>query len=94
MSQKEKIILIGGGGHCKSVIDIIETENKFQIAGILDLPEKVGKNCIINNKAFIEHEAVIEDNIHTATGAIINGACKVEKNCFIGCRAKIIGAEA
>lgn len=22
--KKEKIILIGGGGHCKSVIDVIE----------------------------------------------------------------------
>ena len=24
----KKIILIGGGGHCKSVIDVIEQENK------------------------------------------------------------------
>ena len=32
----DKIILIGGGGHCKSVIDVIEQEGKFQIAGIID----------------------------------------------------------
>ena len=32
----EKIILIGGGGHCKSVIDVIQEEGKFQIEGILD----------------------------------------------------------
>lgn len=37
-----EIILIGGGGHCKSVIDVIECENKFKIAGILDIPEKKG----------------------------------------------------
>lgn len=34
-----KIILIGGGGHCKSVIDVIEQEVKFEIAGIVDKPE-------------------------------------------------------
>lgn len=31
-----EIILIGGGGHCKSVIDVIEQEDKFKIAGIVD----------------------------------------------------------
>jgi len=32
----EDIILIGGGGHCRSVIDVIESENKFLIRGIVD----------------------------------------------------------
>ena len=32
----KEIILIGGGGHCKSVIDVIEQENRFTIAGIID----------------------------------------------------------
>jgi len=36
----EKIILIGGGGHCKSCIDVIEQEDRFTIAGIVDVPEK------------------------------------------------------
>ena len=34
--MKPKLILIGGGGHCKSCIDVIEQENKFLIAGIVD----------------------------------------------------------
>jgi sugar O-acyltransferase (sialic acid O-acetyltransferase NeuD family) len=38
----EKIILIGGGGHCHSCIDVIETGKKFEIAGIIDVPEKLG----------------------------------------------------
>lgn len=33
---KPNIVLIGGGGHCISAIDIIENENKFNIKGILD----------------------------------------------------------
>ena len=36
-----KIILIGGGGHCKASIDVIEQAGTFQIAGIVDVPEKL-----------------------------------------------------
>ena len=35
--MKPKLILIGGGGHCKSCLDVIEQENKFIIAGIVDI---------------------------------------------------------
>jgi sugar O-acyltransferase (sialic acid O-acetyltransferase NeuD family) len=37
--MNKKIILIGGGGHCKSCIDVIEAEGAFEIAGILDRPD-------------------------------------------------------
>ena len=40
------IILIGGGGHCKSVIDVIEQESKFEIAGIIDQPELLGSDVL------------------------------------------------
>ncbi len=39
----ERIILIGGGGHCNSCIDVIEQEGRFVIAGILDAPAKIGQ---------------------------------------------------
>lgn len=44
--MKDKIILIGGGGHCKSVIDVIEQENKFEIIGIIDIKAKIGTSVI------------------------------------------------
>ena len=31
------IVLIGGGGHCKAVIDVVEQEGRFNIIGIIDL---------------------------------------------------------
>lgn len=34
--MKPKLILIGGGGHCAACIDVIEQEDKFEIAGIVD----------------------------------------------------------
>lgn len=39
----KSIILIGGGGHCKSCIDVIEQEGNYQIAGIIDVTEKIGQ---------------------------------------------------
>jgi len=44
--MKLKILLIGGGGHCKSCIDVIEQEGKYQIAGIVDKSEKVGEKVL------------------------------------------------
>ena len=44
--RKKDILLIGGGGHCKSCIDVIEEEGIYSIKGIIDLPEKVGENIL------------------------------------------------
>jgi sugar O-acyltransferase (sialic acid O-acetyltransferase NeuD family) len=44
--NKPNIILIGGGGHCKACIDVIEQENKFSIVGIIDVQEKVGQKIL------------------------------------------------
>ncbi|MEW6528199.1 MAG: NeuD/PglB/VioB family sugar acetyltransferase [Spirochaetota bacterium] len=44
--MKEKIILIGGGGHCKSVIDVIESIGSFDIFGIVDKREKIGEKVL------------------------------------------------
>jgi sugar O-acyltransferase (sialic acid O-acetyltransferase NeuD family) len=41
-----KIILIGGGGHCKSAIDVIEQEARFKIAGIIDKHEFLGSKIL------------------------------------------------
>lgn len=46
MKNIEKIILVGGGGHCKSCIDVIESEGKFQIAGIVDVEPKLGSKVL------------------------------------------------
>lgn len=53
--MKQPIILVGGGGHCKSSIDVIEQEGKYRIIGILDLPDMVGKRIM-------EYEIIGTDN--------------------------------
>ncbi len=39
------LILIGGGGHCKSVIEAAESAG-YSVLGILDKPEEVGKEVL------------------------------------------------
>ncbi len=41
-----EIILVGGGGHCKSCIDVIETLGFYKIKGIIDMPEELGKTIL------------------------------------------------
>jgi sugar O-acyltransferase (sialic acid O-acetyltransferase NeuD family) len=171
---KQSIILIGGGGHCISCIDVIEQEAKYRIAGIIDLAERlhekilnyevictdkdipylvkkyknflitigqiktpsrrkalfellkshgadlpaiisplayisrhakisegtivmhhtivnagasIGRNCIINTKALVEHDATVADHCHIATGAIVNGGVHIGAQTFIGSNA-------
>jgi sugar O-acyltransferase (sialic acid O-acetyltransferase NeuD family) len=61
----KKIILVGGGGHCKSCLDVIENENKYKVRGIIDKKKKyifdykvfpesyLNKRLIKNNYAFV-----------------------------------------
>ena len=43
--EQKNLILVGGGGHCKSVIDVAESAS-YNILGILDMPEDVGKQVL------------------------------------------------
>jgi len=55
----DSIVLIGGGGHCQSVIDVIEQENKFKIAGIVDRSELLG--TIVLGYEVIGNDGDLED---------------------------------
>jgi sugar O-acyltransferase (sialic acid O-acetyltransferase NeuD family) len=43
---KKKIILIGGGGHCISCIDVVESTGIYIIHGILDVAEKLNQKLL------------------------------------------------
>ena len=66
--MKKEILLIGGGGHCKSVIDVIEMEGVFQIAGIIDQEELIGQ------KVF-DYEVIWCDDDLEKLSAKYNYAC-------------------
>lgn len=47
--MREKIVLVGGGGHCNSVIDVVEQQGVYDIVGIVDVAESVGKRVLSYN---------------------------------------------
>ena len=57
--KKIKLILLGGGGHCNSVIESIEHSGKFIISGILEPPPL--KAEFINNYPVIGTDDEIPD---------------------------------
>ncbi len=44
--MKPKIVLVGGGGHCKVVASIFKEKDEFEIVGISDLGDNVGKTVL------------------------------------------------
>ncbi|PLX15520.1 MAG: acetyltransferase [Candidatus Muiribacterium halophilum] len=40
------IVLVGGGGHCVSCIDVVESSGEFNIIGILDSSDRLGEEIL------------------------------------------------
>jgi len=58
--MSKEIILMGGGGHCRSVIDVIEQQGEYKIIGIIDQDEsKVGSRTL--GYEIIGTENILED---------------------------------
>lgn len=80
--MKPEIVLIGGGGHCKSCIDVIEQEDKFKIAGIVDLQERINQP-VLGYKIFasdddIEHLAKVFNNFLITIGQIKSAKLRIK----------------
>ena len=63
------IILIGGGGHCISCIDVVEQTGLYQIIGILELPDKLGQKIL--NYSIIGTDNEIKQYISTCSDFLI-----------------------
>jgi sugar O-acyltransferase (sialic acid O-acetyltransferase NeuD family) len=44
--MSNRILLIGGGGHCKSVLDSLVKTNQYSEIGVVDKEENIGKTII------------------------------------------------
>ena len=42
--MNKKILLVGGGGHCQSVLDSLLELDQFSAIGIIDKKENVGRS--------------------------------------------------
>ena len=51
--MKSSLILIGAGGHARSCIDVIEQQSKYEIAGLIGLPEQL-RSKLLGYEIFAE----------------------------------------
>lgn len=80
----EKIVLVGGGGHCKVIIDIIKSVRKYKIVGITDANTKDEQ---IIGVPIIGNDDVLEDlynqgveNAFVCVGAL--GSIQIRNKIF------------
>jgi len=61
------------------------------MAGAVIMPEvKIGIQCIINTKASIDHECIIDDGCEVAPGATLCGCVKMHRNSWVCAGATIL----
>ena len=81
--MRETIILFGGGGHCRSCIDVIERENRFDITGIVDVKEKLGTSVlgypIMSTEKDFQELLNKHKNFLITIGQIKSPAVRIEK---------------
>lgn len=92
--MKEKIVLVGGGGHCKVVIDAIVNRGRYDIEGITDAQLPPGSK--VSGISVLGNDDVLFDlykkgvrNAFICAGSI--GNCNVRKTLYK--KAKDIGFE-
>lgn len=50
----------------------------------------MGKACIVNNTANVDHECMLGDGVHMAPGAVLCGCVTVGENTMIGANAVVL----
>lgn len=80
--MKDKLILIGGGGHCRSCIDVIEQTGLYNIVGIVDRQEKLGHHVlgyqIIGTDDELDQLTGLADNFFITVGQIGNSQTRIQ----------------
>ena len=81
-----RLLLIGGGGHCRSCIDVIRMTNQYQIVGIIDVKEKVGQQLdgvnIIGTDDELEKFLPEIDQVLITVGKL--GRSEIRKRIYMG----------
>ena len=74
----KKIILLGGGGHCKSCIDDIENENKYKIIGIIDKKKFFLLNYKVFAESYLNKKSIKNNYAFVTVGQIKNYKVRVK----------------
>lgn len=51
---------------------------------LINTNTRIGKACIINSKALVEHDCEVKDFCHLSTASVLNGGCTLGEGSFLG----------
>jgi len=68
----------------------VEVGTAIMAGVVINCCTKIGRGCIINTGATIDHDNVIDDYVHVSPGAHLAGTVKVGKNTWIGAGGVVI----
>jgi UDP-N-acetylbacillosamine N-acetyltransferase len=57
---------------------------------VINVDTKIGRGCIINTSASVDHDCQLEDYVHLAPGARLAGSIKIGMGSFVGIGSVII----
>ena len=72
MPKTIKVVIFGTSGHAKVIVDIIESNPKFELIGFVDNHLFVGKK-VIENKTFVDAIYLNDDQKITAVAKLFSG---------------------
>lgn len=67
----------------------IESGTVVMAGAVINCCSRIGKGCIVNTGATIDHDNVIEDYVHISSGVHIAGTVRVGKSSWVGIGAVI-----
>lgn len=71
--------------------NVIIGQGTVVMAGaVINSDSKIGKSCIINTCASVDHDCVLEDYVHVAVGAHVCGTVQVGHHTWIGAGVTVI----
>ncbi len=79
--------------HSKSLMSQTSTIDEGSVimpGAIVNAAVQIGKHCIINTNAVVEHDCVLEDFVHVSPSATLSGQVKIEEGTLVGAGAVVI----
>lgn len=92
VSERYKVCF-ARGIHPSAIISpstVIKEGTVIMQGAIVQADVRIGRHCIINTGATIDHECQIEDFVHIAPGSTLCGNVTIGEGSFIGTRTTII----
>ena len=103
MNRLDKLVIVGASGHGKVIADIAklngyndivfldDNEAVDECAGypVINPYAQLGKGCIVNTCASVDHDCNVGDYVHVAVGAHLCGTVEVGAYTWIGAGATV-----